>query len=45
MASGVHIQTVANPVLYTRAQINHAAFVASVLDRGKFILCTAPERS
>jgi hypothetical protein len=41
---GVHITTLHNPVRYSPAQIEHAAQVASLLNRGQLVLCTPPAR-
>lgn len=40
---GVHIETVHNPVRYTYAQIEKACAVATLLDRGKFVLAEPPQ--
>lgn len=41
---GVHIETIQNPLLYTPAQIDKAASIASTLHRGKLVLCEPPRR-
>jgi hypothetical protein len=39
---GVHIETVANPIAYTHAQIEQACQVAAILARGKLALTVPP---
>jgi hypothetical protein len=41
---GAHIVTIANPLLYTSAQIDKAAAIAHLLQRGQFVLTEAPRR-
>ena len=41
---GVHITTLENPLKYTPAQIDRAAAIAHVLNRGLFVLIEAPKR-
>lgn len=41
---GVHIETLHNPVRYTRAQIENATAIASQLNRGKLVLTENPRR-
>jgi hypothetical protein len=41
---GCHIATLGNPALYSAAQIDRAAAIAYVLNRGQFVLVEAPKR-
>jgi len=41
---GVHIETLHNPIRYTRAQIETACAIANALDRGKLVLLEPPKR-
>jgi hypothetical protein len=41
---GVHIETLHNPTRYTHAQIERACTIASMLNRGKFVLVEPPRR-
>lgn len=41
---GTHIVTLHNPVTYTPAQIDKAAAVAHILNRGQLVLCEPPRR-
>jgi hypothetical protein len=40
---GVHVETLDKPTSYTAEQIELACKVASVMNRGKLILCEPPE--
>lgn len=40
---GVHIETLHSPQAYTRQQLDRAAQIAGLLDRGKLVLTTPPE--
>jgi hypothetical protein len=42
--TGVHIETVQNPVKYTYAQIEKACTIAQLLNRGKLVLVEPPRR-
>lgn len=41
---GAHIVTIHDPVTYTPAQIDKAAAIAHILQRGQFLLCEPPRR-
>jgi hypothetical protein len=41
---GVHLETIKNPSLYTRVQIERAILIAHALDRGKLVLTEPPRR-
>ena len=42
--SGVHIETLHNPIRYSYAQIEQACTLAAILNRGKFVLVEPPRR-
>jgi hypothetical protein len=42
--TGVHIETLHNPVRYTYMQIEKAAVIAQMLNRGKLVLVEPPLR-
>jgi hypothetical protein len=42
LTGGVHIETLSNPALYTRAQIELACAIARLLNRGRLVLCVPP---
>lgn len=39
---GVHIETLHNPIQYTRAQIQQATAIANLMHRGKLVLVEPP---
>lgn len=41
---GAWVVTIANPVRYTPAQIDKAALLAHILQRGQFVLTEPPRR-
>jgi hypothetical protein len=42
--TGVHIETLQNPIRYTYAQIERACSIAQALNRGKLVLVEPPQR-
>lgn len=40
----VHVETIDNPLTYSRQQIELAFAIACLLSRGKLVLCEAPRR-
>ena len=43
--SSVHVTTIANPVLYTHAQIDRVCRIAGAVSRGEFVLCEPPAQT
>lgn len=41
--SGIHVETLLSPKLYTYEQIERALTIACILARGRFVLVEAPE--